>query len=187
MSSNRLHHSHSMSLGSGLRRPRNVSNTSSSNSSSTDISFGQYITHPALSATATTTTTAALGTEVLTNNAMFPAMPPSPTAAASSEIMAAANGWCASPMVSPATQCLSSRNNFAGSWLDLGSDSEDEYPSSTHHRSHSVGLSLRSSRRKGSSLSSKDPSKNALSGLKELTRRSSMHFRKLTNRTGASS
>ncbi|KAJ2543114.1 hypothetical protein EV175_006007 [Coemansia sp. RSA 1933] len=104
-------------------------------------------------------------------------MPPSPTTLET-------NGWGnhGSPMISPSTQpCTSSRINLAGSWLDLGSDSEDEY--GTSNRLYSGGLSLRN-RRKGSSLSSsKDAAKNPLSNLKELTRRSSMHFRKLTNRS----
>ncbi|KAJ2088711.1 hypothetical protein IW138_003983 [Coemansia sp. RSA 986] len=117
------------------------------------------------------------------NAQFFPTIPPSPTSSSAPDMVAVANGWCASPMVSPAAQCTSSRINFAGSWLDLGSDSEDEY--TTSHRAHSGGLSLRN-RRKGSSLSSKDSGKNALTNLKELTRRSSMHFRKLTNRSGAS-
>ncbi|KAJ1799531.1 hypothetical protein LPJ59_001764 [Coemansia sp. RSA 2399] len=151
-----------MSLGSNNRRPRNASNSSSTSSSSTDISFAQY-TQP-------TIVTTGLSAH------MFPTIPSSPTDLAVT--------WCGSP--SPSTQqCTSSRINFAGSWLDLGSDSEDEY--STHHS----GLLLRSSRRKGSSLSaSKDSSSaknNTFSNLKELTRRSSMHFRKLTNRSGSSS
>ncbi|KAJ2858904.1 hypothetical protein GGI22_003165 [Coemansia erecta] len=154
-----------MSLGStNNRRPRNASNSSSTSSSSTDISLAQY-TQPTIA-------TAGLSAH------MFPTIPPSPTDMA-------ANGWCGSP--SPSTQqCTSSRINFAGSWLDLGSDSEDEY------NAHHSGLLLRN-RRKGSSLSaSKDSSSssaknNTLSNLKELTRRSSMHFRKLTNRSGSSS
>ncbi|KAJ1945713.1 hypothetical protein EC988_005694, partial [Linderina pennispora] len=65
----------------------------------------------------------------------------------------------------------SSRLNLEGSWLDLDSDDEDD--------------SSPRMRRKNSASSGKGP-KSTLAGIKELTRRSSMHLRKLTNKISTS-
>ncbi|KAJ2727427.1 hypothetical protein IW152_006153 [Coemansia sp. BCRC 34962] len=120
----------------------------------------------------------------------FPAMPPSPAATtaapehicflATSASMPATTG--SSPMqqkcLSPAaysTRC-SSRVNLEGSWLDLESDAEGD-----------DSYSLMRMRRKSSGASSKGSAsgRNALAAnLKELTRRSSMHLRKLTAKMG---
>ncbi|KAI8317991.1 hypothetical protein GQ54DRAFT_314916 [Martensiomyces pterosporus] len=64
----------------------------------------------------------------------------------------------------------SSRINLEGSWLDLESDDDDDYSPRM--------------RRKNSAASSKGSGsgKATLANIKELTRRSSMHLRKLTNK-----
>ncbi|KAJ1823036.1 hypothetical protein LPJ56_000344 [Coemansia sp. RSA 2599] len=78
---------------------------------------------------------------------------------------------------------LSSRINLEGSWLDLESDSEDDRDGT---RSMFRGR-LTHSRRKSSLNSNSSNSSNSggiglSANLKELTRRSSMHFRKLTSK-----
>ncbi|KAJ1985577.1 hypothetical protein GGI25_006496 [Coemansia spiralis] len=211
--SNRIHHSHSLSHGhsrshnhsmslggcssGGGSRLRNCSNSSGSgySSSSDTVYHIQFAPGCIVAATPSAVNSSCSSGG---NSSYFPLMPPSPigavpptdmmmattmegliTPAAAAAAAAAANGWCASP-TTPSTQC-SSRINLAGSWLDLGSDSENE----DAHRGS--GLSLRG-RRKGSHSSTKDAggssSRAALANLKELTRRSSMHFRKLTSRSG---
>ncbi|KAJ2657904.1 hypothetical protein IWW48_004302 [Coemansia sp. RSA 1200] len=92
------------------------------------------------------------------NTSFFGNMPPSPTGPA-------ASGWNA-PMP---------RINLAGSWLDLDSDNEDE-------PTQAVQLTRRP--RKRSPSPARESSRNTLSSLKDklLSRRSSMHFLKLTSR-----
>ncbi|KAJ2735257.1 hypothetical protein H4S06_006714 [Coemansia sp. BCRC 34490] len=92
------------------------------------------------------------------NSSFFGTMPPSPTGPPS-------NGWNA-PM---------SRINLAGSWLDLDSDNEDE-------PAQAVQLTRR--HRKRSVSPTRESGRNTLSNLKDklLSRRSSMHFLKLTSR-----
>ncbi|KAJ1936923.1 hypothetical protein GGF37_005415 [Kickxella alabastrina] len=84
---------------------------------------------------------------------------------------------------SPADACSimrhTSRNNFGGSWLDIGSDNEDDYggSSSGGRRTHM--------RRKSSGASTSG--RVSLANIKEMTRRSSMHFRRLTIKMGVGS
>ncbi|KAJ2213680.1 hypothetical protein EV179_003680 [Coemansia sp. RSA 487] len=69
------------------------------------------------------------------------------------------------------------RINLAGSWLDLESDNEDE-------NGNAAASATRMRRRKRST----SPTRDALSSLKDklLSRRSSMHFRKLgSSRSGS--
>ncbi|KAJ2889070.1 hypothetical protein IWW38_004839 [Coemansia aciculifera] len=120
----------------------------------------------------------------------FPAMPPSPATAAAPEHICflttepatttAAQQKCFSPAA--AGRC-SSRVNLEGSWLDLESDAECD---------SSDTYSLMRMRRKSSGASSKGSSSVHAGGrialaanLKELTRRSSMHLRKLTAKMGS--
>ncbi|KAJ1905141.1 hypothetical protein GGH13_009764 [Coemansia sp. S155-1] len=112
------------------------------------------------------------------NSAGFPAMPPSPsTTSAPSPSGSSIQQKCLSP-AAYSTRC-SSRVNLEGSWLDLESDNEDDSADS---------YSLRM-RRKSSGASSKvstNVGRNVLTAnLKELSRRSSMHLRKLTAKMGS--
>ncbi|KAJ2022804.1 hypothetical protein GGI06_001665 [Coemansia sp. S85] len=115
----------------------------------------------------------------------FPAMPPSPATTTAPDhicFLATSTSMPAGPAqqkcLSPAaysTRC-SSRVNLEGSWLDLESDAEGD-----------DSYSLMRMRRKSSGASSKASAngRNALTAnLKELTRRSSMHLRKLTGKMG---
>ncbi|KAJ1906537.1 hypothetical protein LPJ71_004270 [Coemansia sp. S17] len=117
----------------------------------------------------------------------FPAMPPSPATTTAPEHICFLPA--ASSMPLPGTKCLSpaaystrcsSRVNLEGSWLDLESDTEGDATDS---------YSLMRMRRKSSGASSKgstNVSRNALAAnLKELSRRSSMHLRKLTAKMGS--
>ncbi|KAJ2858913.1 hypothetical protein GGH94_006376 [Coemansia aciculifera] len=126
-----------------------------------------------------------------TSGGSFPAMPPSPATtsapehicflpSASSMPLPGAQQKCLSP-AAYSTRC-SSRVNLEGSWLDLESDTECDSGATDSY-------SLMRMRRKSSGASSKGSSnggRNALTAnLKELTRRSSMHLRKLTAKMGS--
>ncbi|KAJ2156629.1 hypothetical protein GGF46_005051 [Coemansia sp. RSA 552] len=78
------------------------------------------------------------------------------------------------PSCAPRRPDSRSRLNFAGSWLDLESDDDDdvEYERRT---------TLVRMRRKNSGASAKD-ARNPLANIRELTHRGSVHIRKLTGR-----
>ncbi|KAJ2781306.1 hypothetical protein GGI15_003250 [Coemansia interrupta] len=146
----------------------------------------------------------------------FPSIPPSPTTAVGTETvntpLASSNGCprtvrsgsthssastivgvaatncapsskCTSPSAYSSAAFMASRINFEGSWLDIESDSDDEKGASSifrGRRSHN--------RRKSSGSSVKGTHGSGLgANLKEMTRRSSMHFRKLTSKMSSSS
>ncbi|KAJ2744935.1 hypothetical protein GGI20_002585 [Coemansia sp. BCRC 34301] len=114
----------------------------------------------------------------------FPLMPPSPATASGPEHV------CFIPTATTSSasvvqKCAVSRVNLEGSWLDLESDTECDSNDS---------YSLMRMRRKSSGASSKasgsvhGAGRNVLAAnFKELTRRSSMHLRKLTGKMGSSS
>ncbi|KAJ2419137.1 hypothetical protein GGF41_004756 [Coemansia sp. RSA 2531] len=111
----------------------------------------------------------------------FPTLPLSPATTSAPEHICFLPTTSMQKCLSPAaysTRC-SSRVNLEGSWLDLESDTEGDATDS---------YSLRM-RRKSSGASSKvstNVGRNALTAnLKELTRRSSMHLRKLTAKMGS--
>ncbi|KAJ2504086.1 hypothetical protein IWW47_002691 [Coemansia sp. RSA 2052] len=159
--------------------PMSLNSAASSSSLYSSSSMGT-------TATTATTTTATSG---------FPAMPPSPATTAAPEHICflptlttaeAATSTvqkCLSPAAYSSTRC-SSRVNLQGSWLDLESDTECDNDT----------YSLMRMRRKSSGASSKGSGGSINGGrsvlaanLKELTRRSSMHLRKLTAKMGSSS
>ncbi|KAJ1862003.1 hypothetical protein LPJ73_000880 [Coemansia sp. RSA 2703] len=145
----------------------------------------------------------------------FPSIPPSPTTAVGTEVtstpLASSEGCprttrsssthssastivgvaanitplpkCTSPSAYCSAAYMSPRINFEGSWLDIETDSEDEKGASSifrGRRSHN--------RRKSSGSSVKGTHGSGLgANLKEMTRRSSMHFRKLTSKMSSSS
>ncbi|KAJ1724731.1 hypothetical protein LPJ53_001014 [Coemansia erecta] len=145
----------------------------------------------------------------------FPSIPPSPTTAVGTEAantpLASSNGCprtvrsgsthssastivgvsasnvpsskCTSPSVYSSAAYMASRINFEGSWLDIESDDDEEKGASSifrGRRSHN--------RRKSSGSSVKGtPGSGLGANLKEMTRRSSMHFRKLTSKMSSSS
>ncbi|KAJ2371898.1 hypothetical protein IW150_004382 [Coemansia sp. RSA 2607] len=141
-----------------------------------------------------------------TVNGRFPAIPPSPTtavppaesgfnvrsarssstASATSTIVSsgAPSLKCRSASVHSSGGHLVSRINFEGSWLDLESDSDGE-----KGRGGLFGGRLTHSRRKSSLGHSSTGGSGSIglgANLREMTRRSSMHFRKLTSKMGAS-
>ncbi|KAJ1996981.1 hypothetical protein GGI04_005133 [Coemansia thaxteri] len=110
----------------------------------------------------------------------FPAMPPSPTVASPPEhVCFMPTQKCLTPAAYSARH--PSRVNLEGSWLDLESDAEDD----------ADAYSLMRMRRKSSGASAKSSAgssgRAALANFRELTRRSSMHLRKLTGKMAAPS